>query len=272
MPELLPFALVLVVILVAIAGLSSLFSSVTVFEYQRGVKFREGRLVGTLGPGRHRVYRRTTAIHVLDMRETPLAIPGQEIITSDGISLKLSLAVRYRIADPVRAITEISDARTALHTVVQVALREVAGARSIDEILQKREELGPEVLERSAEKATALGMELVSVDVKDLMFPGPLKRVFAQVIEARQQGVASLEKARGETAALRSLANAARMVDDHPSLLQLRILQQLEASSGHTVVLGLPASSTLIPVRGRVASEPLLDSEAQNAHEGPEDT
>jgi regulator of protease activity HflC (stomatin/prohibitin superfamily) len=112
-------------------------------------------------------------------------------------------------------------------------------------------------------------MELMSVDVKDLMFPGPLKKVFAQVIEARQQGLASLEKARGETAAMRSLANAARMVDDNPSLLQLRILQQLESTSGNTVVLGLPAGSGPLPIRERVVgeidsapTEPSADAEA----------
>jgi regulator of protease activity HflC (stomatin/prohibitin superfamily) len=120
---------------------------------------------------------------------------------------------------------------------------------TIDDLLQHRTGVGPAVLERSAEPAKAVGVELVAVDVKDLMFPGPLKRTFAQVVEARQQGLAALEKARGETAALRNLANAARMVESNPSLLQLRLLQQLETSSGNTLVLGFPSSTTPLPVR-----------------------
>ena len=129
-------------------------------------------------------------------------------------------------------------------------------ALTIDELLQRRHEVGPEVLRRSVEPGRALGIELLAVDVRDLMFPGPLKRTFAQVIEARQQGLAALEKARGETAALRNLANAARMVDAHPSLLQLRLLQQLESGSGNTLVLGFPSSSTPLPVRSDTDAKP----------------
>ena len=176
------------------------------------------------------------------------AIAGQELITSDGISVKLSLAVQQRLADPVVAIHEVQDYQGALYSLVQVALRETVSAMPIDDLLQHRETIGSEVLRRSVEPARAIGIELVAVDVKDLMFPGPLKKLFAQVIEARQQGLASLERARGETAALRSLANAARLVDGSPSLLQLRLLQQIEATSGNTVVLGMPSSSALLPL------------------------
>jgi regulator of protease activity HflC (stomatin/prohibitin superfamily) len=91
-----------------------------------------------------------------------------------------------------------------------------------------------------------LGVELAEVDVKDVMLPGPTKRLLAQVVEARQQGLAALEKARGETAALRNLANAASLLEEKPALLQLRMLHQLETTSGNTVVLGL--SPTAVPL------------------------
>ena len=83
-------------------------------------------------------------------------------------------------------------------------------------------------------------MKLISADVKDIMLPGEMKKVFTQVVKAQKEGQAALERARGETAALRSLANAARMMDDNPNLLQLRALQGLEVSSGNTLMLGLP--------------------------------
>jgi regulator of protease activity HflC (stomatin/prohibitin superfamily) len=269
MPDLAVLIVGVLAVILAFGVYSSLFQRLTVFEYQRGVRFRNGKLVGLVEPGRHRIYRPTTTISVVDMRETVLAVAGQEVVTADGISVKLSLSARYRVADPIRVITQIDDARSALYASLQVALREVVAPLPIDDVLQTRESLGPQILERSADDATAVGMELMSVDVKDLMFPGPLKKVFAQVIEARQQGLASLEKARGETAAMRSLANAARMVDDNPSLLQLRILQQLESTSGNTVVLGLPAGSGPLPIRERVVgeidsapTEPSADAEA----------
>jgi hypothetical protein len=87
------------------------------------------------------------------------------------------------------------------------------------------------------------------VSVKDIMFPGKLKETFAQVVAARKEGQASLEKARGETAALRNLANAAKMIESNPSLMQLRALQTLGGSTGNTLILGLPPQAAPIPVK-----------------------
>ncbi|MGH9194482.1 MAG: hypothetical protein ACRD1T_01920, partial [Acidimicrobiia bacterium] len=90
---------------------------------------------------------------------------------------------------------------------------------------------------------------LLSVNLKDIMFPGDLKKMFAQVVQAQKAGLAALEKARGETAALRNLANAARMIEGNPALMQLRLLQQLAESTGNTLVLGFPSSQTPLPLR-----------------------
>jgi len=109
----------------------------------------------------------------------------------------------------------------------------------------------------TAHAATEMGLKLISADIKDIMFAGDMKKAFAQVIKAQKEGQAALERARGETAALRSLANAARTMDDNPNLLQLRALQALADSSGNTLVLGLPNSA--VPVtrqNGRNISPP----------------
>jgi hypothetical protein len=92
-----------------------------------------------------------------------------------------------------------------------------------------------------------LGLKLILADVKDMMFSGEMKKAFAQVVKAQKEGQAALEKARGETAALRNLANAARIMDDNPNLLQLRALQALAESGGNTLVLGLPGVSIPLP-------------------------
>jgi regulator of protease activity HflC (stomatin/prohibitin superfamily) len=246
----------LVVLVLVLLLARATLDVVTVFEYQRGLKFVNGRFTGVAEPGRHWLWRPSQQIQVVDTREAVLQMPGQEVVTADGISVKLTLGIRYRIADPVTAITKVEDVRTASYLLLQVALREVVASMAIDDLLAHRDTIGPAVQERCSESVIAIGMELVSVQVRDLMFPGPLKRVFAQVTDARQQGLAALEKARGETAALRSLANAARLVDQSPSLLQLRTLQQLAGSSGNTVIVGLPPSSTPVPVRH--SAEPRL--------------
>ena len=110
---------------------------------------------------------------------------------------------------------------------------------------------GARLLERKKPAAAQLGLLLESVNVKDVMFPGDLKRIFSQVVKARKEGQAALEKARAETATLRHLANAASLIDRNPTILQLRLLQSVQDSSGNTLVLGMPPQSTPLPVRDR---------------------
>ncbi len=240
MPDVVTIAVAIVVVL-ALLGIRSLFERVTVYEFQKGLLYRNGHFVKLVGAGRHWVYRPSTSIRIVDARISVESVPGQEVVTSDGVSVRISLAVQQKVIDPVAAMHEVDDYHGAVYSAIQVALRETVGAQTIDDLLQKRDAIGPEVLQRSAEAARAIGVELIAVAVRDLMFPGPMKKLFAQVVEARQQGLATLERARGETAALRSLANAARMVEANPSLVQLRMLQQLESNSGNTVVLGMPS-------------------------------
>jgi len=131
-----------------------------------------------------------------------------------------------------------------------MAVREIVGKEKIDTLIENRAGFSSKLTELTSAKATEFGLKLTSADIKDIMFPGEMKKAFAQVVKAQKDGQAALEKARGETAALRSLANAARMMDDNPNLLQLRALQAFADSGGNTLVLGLPNGS--IPVVKRV--------------------
>ena len=103
-------------------------------------------------------------------------------------------------------------------------------------------------MEITEPKIANLGLKLISVDLKDIMFPGKLKELFAQVVGARKEGLAALEKAKGETAALRNLANAAKMLEGNPNLMQLRLVQALGEASGNTLILGMPPQAMPIPV------------------------
>jgi regulator of protease activity HflC (stomatin/prohibitin superfamily) len=135
----------------------------------------------------------------------------------------------------------------------------------VEELLQNRSVLGPRLIELAAPVAGEAGLELQAADVKDLTVPGDLKKIFAQVVKARQEGLAALEKARGETAALRNLANAAQMLERNPHLMQLRLLQVLGQQSGNTLVLGMPAANGPIPIRS--GEPPPLGPEATEPHE-----
>jgi regulator of protease activity HflC (stomatin/prohibitin superfamily) len=214
----------------------------TVHDYERGLRYRQGRLVGLLHPGIHVAIRPFNEIHLLDARPTAITVPGQEILTADGVALRGSLTARYVVADPVAAVTNDQSYVAALYTALHAGLREVLAGRTADQILAARSELGPAVGAAVASELARIGVELLGVDVRDVMVPSELKRAFAGIVAARREGEAALERARGETAALRSLANAGRMVEDNPGLLQLRILQQVGASSGNTIMLGVPSA------------------------------
>lgn len=212
---------------------------VTVHDYERGLHYRRGRFAGLVDPGSHFTLRPFVDIRVIDGRPAFMTVEGQEVLTSDGVSLKVSLAARYVVVDPVAAVTGDQAFGRALYLELQLGLRDVVAASTIDELLAARAKVGPAVLERVGSSVARLGVELLAVEVRDLMVPGELKRLFAGVVAARKEGEAALERVRGETAALRNLANAGRLVEDNPGLLQLRVLQEIGGSSGNTVNLTL---------------------------------
>jgi regulator of protease activity HflC (stomatin/prohibitin superfamily) len=251
-----PAFVIALLIVLAIAGLAWWGPvSTTVFEFERGLRFRRGRFVGVLGPGVYWVTRRYGRINKVDVRPYFLVVPGQELLSQDGVGVKVSLAANIEVVDPEAAVNKVQDYRAAVYAVLQLACRDLVSAMKVEDLLTSRPQLGASMLERSLAPIAEMGVKLISAEIRDLMLPGDLKRVFAQEVQARKEGLAALERARGETAALRSLANAARMVQDNPALLQLRLLQTLGASSGNTVVVGSPEGGiSLRPPARRRAS------------------
>jgi regulator of protease activity HflC (stomatin/prohibitin superfamily) len=249
-----PLFLLLAIIAVVLL-LRAFVSVVTVHDYERGLRYRSGRFSGLVDPGSHLLIRPFSEIRILDARPEFTTVDGQEVLTSDGIAVKVSLAARYVVGDPVAAVTTDQDYRRAIHLELQLGLRDALAAGTLEEVLAARSKIGPAVMERTASALARMGVELLSVEVRDLMVPGDLKRVFAGVVAARKEGEASLEKVRAETAALRSLANAGRMIEDNPGLLQLRMLQQVGGSTGNTVLLSMPDGHAAVQGEGAATTE-----------------
>jgi regulator of protease activity HflC (stomatin/prohibitin superfamily) len=248
--------IVLVIVVAAIAvGVRLSVGRATVHDYERGLRYVRGRFRGLLEAGDYVYFRLTTEIRVLDARPTWLLVEGQEVPTADGVPVKVSLGARYVVGDAVTVVTADQDAKRALYLELQLALRESIATRTVDEALAARTAIGAELLERCTADATALGLELIAVAVRDVMVPGELKRAYASVIAARKDGEAALERARGETAALRSLANSARLLEDNPGLLRLRAIQQIGQTGGNTIMLGLDGGPPP-PPDARVAARP----------------
>ena len=257
MDVLLALLSLLAFLLLAAAVVRLLVTVTTVHDHERGLRYRRGRLTGLVGAGVYVGMRPWSEVRVLDVRPTFVAVEGQEVLTADGAAAKLSLAARYVVGDAVAALTRDADYRKTLYLLLQLALRDAVGRRTLAETLAARSEIGPEVREACAGRLATIGIELLDVNVRDVMLPGELKRAFAGVIAARKDGEAALERARAETAALRGLANAGRMLDENPGLLQLRILQELGQSSGNSIVFGAPdGAATTRPAAARPGRTP----------------
>ena len=239
----------LIVILIASTMIERNFPRVTVLEFERGLHYLRGRFTRVLGPGQYRMWSAASTVRKVDVRPKIISVGGQEVLSADGIAIKVSVAVRYRIVDPALAVNGVENYEVALYTAVQLALRVALSANQLDALLQARTTIGKEIMEQVAPVATAAGLELLAADLKDLTLPGELKKIFTQVAHARQEGLAALEKARGETAALRHLANAAQMVERNPALMQLRVLQAFGQNSGNTLVLGVPPVPGVVPAK-----------------------
>lgn len=247
--------LVLVLVGLVLAALASRVIKTTVFEYERGLKFSKGRLTGVLGPGQYWHLAGRTMIRRIDTRPSRVVVGGQEVLSADGVALKASLTATVQITDVEKAVLGSDDYHAAIHTELQLALRALASSLPIEDLLQKRQEIPAALKKAAAPPLAALGIDLLDASLRDLTFPGELKKIFAQVVKARQEGLAALEKARGETAALRNLANAAALIERSPSLMQLRALQVLAQQPGNTLVLGIQHGTPLVPIRERTASE-----------------
>ncbi|HEX2046389.1 MAG TPA: SPFH domain-containing protein [Acidimicrobiales bacterium] len=215
-------------------------------QWERGLLFRNGVLVRTLGPGAYRHWGSGYMLRRVDVRPWILQLPTQEVPTADGVTVKVTVAGRVRVVDPVVYVTATQEPVPSLYLAVQVALRELVAQATVDDLVAGRAGAGGRLLE-GVRGVDELGVVVEQLELKDIVLPADLKRAQAQVLIARADGLAALERARGETAALRNLANAARLCAEQPALLQLRLLQQLAAGPGHTVVIGTPPLGTGSP-------------------------
>lgn len=189
-----------------------------------------------LGPGAHRRPRRRRSLVCVAVRPRLVTVPGQEVLTADGLGVRLSLLARVRVADPRTWYEAVEAPHDVLYAALQVAVRTAVAERTLDEVLAVRTGLGAELAEAVATTAAGLGLLVEDVAVRDVMVPAELRHAAAELAVARAQGAAALERARSEVAATRAMANAARVLADHPGLLALRTLQAVEAG-GATVVL-----------------------------------
>lgn len=210
--------------------------------YEKALLFRDGRFVAVLDPGRHRVRRflAKERIEKVDMRLRTMTLQGQEMMTADKVTLRLTALVAMRVKDPVAALLKVDNYLSQLYGDVQLALRDHVGARELDELLREKGRLGEQVLGAVQLDAAEYGVELADVGVRDVILPGEMKAILNQVMEAKKKAEAALIERREEVAATRSLANTAQLLEKNPTLMHLKELATLEkiAERAGQVVIG----------------------------------
>ena len=218
------------------------YTDVTVREHERGLLHVQGRFVRVLGPG-HYVFwsTRESLVDVVnvDMRVTQAAVAGQELMTRDKVTLRLSITVEYAIEDPAVATHAVSNVRDAVYLLVQLASREFVAGVTLDELLAGRDTMTRFLEADATEKARRIGVRIERVGVKDVVLPGEMKTLLNKVIEAEKEAAANVILRREETAATRSLANTAKLMAEQPLLLRLKELDSLKemAAKVHEVRL-----------------------------------
>ncbi|WP_244929627.1 slipin family protein [Nocardioides sp. W7] len=211
-------------------------STITVRSQLRLLEYVDGALTRVLGPGRHRRARRAEyqPVLVADRIET---VAPQDVPTSDGVTVRVSAAVRWGVDDPGAFAETAVDASAVVYLAVQIALRDaLVGTGAEDAVHLARTGLADSLTAAARAAGAEVGIGVRSVVVKDVILPPELRSAYADLVAARTRGLAQLEAARAETAALRSLANGAKLLDDHPALARLRLVQALPP--GSTVELG----------------------------------
>lgn len=217
---------------------------ILVTELQHAVRLRDGKVTRALPPGRHWV-RRRDQMWWESATSQVLIVPSQEVLTQDGVTVRATVATVVKVVAPIETIRS-GEWRQQLHLDIQLALRTGVTSAALEDLIAHRSGLDEPILAAARVSGESMGIEVEKLALRDLVVPGDQRKLLAQVVEARLAGQASLERARGETAALRNLANAASMMQDNPELYRLRLLQEIAASTGNTFVVGVDGEARAI--------------------------
>ncbi|WP_082822353.1 slipin family protein [Mycobacteroides chelonae] len=204
---------------------------ITIMQWQRGVLYRDGVFKAVLTPGVHYTRPRTDTLVTVDMRAQSIQVVGQDVLTVDGFTVKVSAAVEYKVSMPdVFATAENGSVHWGIYLRAQLRVRDAVAALTLDELLAQRGQfLGADAVSRLAAEAEDFGVTVTRFVVKDIMLSGEVRKALAGPLLAREAGKAQLERARAEAAVLRSMANTAKLLRENPELLQLRTLEDGKA-------------------------------------------
>ena len=211
-------------------------------EYERGVVFRLGRLVGVKGPGLILLIPLIDKIVKVSLRTVVMDVPPQDVITKDNVSIKVNAVVYFRVMEPGKAIVEVENFLFATSQLSQTTLRSILGQSELDDLLAERDKINAQLQVIIDNATEPWGIKVSNVEVKHIDLPIEMQRAMARQAEAERERRAKVIHAEGEYQASQKLQQAAKVIENHPVALQLRFLQTL------TEVASEKNSTTIFPV------------------------
>ena len=216
-----PITFLIIIIAAIISGVKVLK------EYERGVVFRLGRMVGARGPGLVYIIPGIEKMVKMDLRTVTMDIPPQDVITRDNVSVKVNAVLYFRVLDPNLAVREVENYLFATSQLAQVTLRSVCGQGELDELLAEREKINTRIQDILDKQTDPWGIKVVLVDLNHIDLPQEMQRAMAKQAEAERERRAKVIHAEGEFQASQKLLDAAEVMSKQPMALQLRFLQSL---------------------------------------------
>ena len=212
-----------------VTGLAGVLQ-VQVPEYGAGVLSIDGKVQTLLTPGSYAYWKfnRNVAVELVDLRLQAVEVSGQDILTKDKVGLRLNLSATWRYVDVLKAFTQLQKPADHLYRELQFGLRAAVGTRTLDELLENKTVIDEVVMAHVKARLAAYGIELDGAGVKDIVLPGEMKTILAQVVEAEKSAQANVIRRREETAATRSLLNTAKVMEGNPVALRMKELETLE--------------------------------------------
>jgi regulator of protease activity HflC (stomatin/prohibitin superfamily) len=227
-------------------------------QYEQGVLFRLGRLVGVRAPGLHVIIPVVDVLHRVSRRIVTMPIQSQGIITRDNVSVDVSAVAYFRVVDAVKSVVAIENVRVAIDQIAQTTLRKVVGQHTLDETLSETDRINVDIREILDITTIDWGIEVTLVELKDIQLPDTMKRAMARQAEAEREKRAKIISAEGESLAATALGEASDIMVAHPLALQLRNLQsmvEIGVDKNTTVVFPAPLMSTIAELSSFLARE-----------------
>jgi len=235
-------------------------------EYERGVIFRLGRLMGARGPGLFYVIPIIEQMVRIELRIITLDIPQQEVITRDNVTIRVNAVLYFRVQDPQAAVVQIQNFLQATSQIAQTTMRAVVGEAELDEVLAERDKINNKLQQIIDDHTDPWGIKVTAVELKDVELPEEMRRAIARQAEAERERRAKVIAAEGEFQASQRLSEAADIIGAHPPALQLRFLQtvvEISAEQSSTVLFPLPLElfEAMVPTMSRALAHGAEDQE-----------